>query len=334
MSFQKRRNIKLLLLVSISLAVSTLLYRYSYNDSSPKMASSVVAMVADRSISVSDFTNRMVQRSGGMTVVFQDEEKKQALLREMVQREAQVIAAEKAGYAEDPDITHALETMMITKLREAQLQKVLADVTVTDEEVSEYYYAHSEKYVTPAMSRAAIIHFVLSDYASKEKQAEVKARADNVYKLAQTLPESAKGFGALAATYSEDQATRYVGGDIGWITPGNKVDRFDPVILETLGKLNAKGEIAPVAKGKSGLYLIKLIDMKPEQRQSLEETSSAIRRFLLQQKRAQAEADWLASLESKVGPVTINEAVLKSIDPPPTSVLPKGESGAPGLPRG
>ena len=321
----------LLFLAALLLLVVSLFY---VQDSLPNLNKSIVATVADRTISVTDFTRRMTLRSAGMTEIFAADHKKQALLDEMIKREVQIIAAKKAGYDTDPAIVKTLENMMVTKLREQQLKKILAKLTISEDEIAEYYLANSKKYSTPAMSRAAIIHFAVSDKATKEKQAEVKARADKVFKLAQTLPESVTGFGALAAKYSEDQASRDVGGDVGWLVQGRNRHSLDDAVIKAVTTLNNKGDMVFPLRGKDGYYLVKLIDKKLVQQKKLDQVSRNIRLILRQQKYQQAEEKWLLSLKEEVSPVIVHQAVFKSVQPPPSTITRKDKQRPPALPNG
>ena len=316
------------------LTVILLLNGCSSKDPSSELDDSTIATVADRSISVTEFTSRMTLRSGGMTQIFAAEDKKQDLLDEMIQREIQVITAIEAGYDKDPKIIKALEKMMVTKLREEQLKKILAKITVSEDEIADYYSANVNKYTTPAMSRAAIIFFAVSDKASDKKQAEVKAKAEKVFKLAQTLPDSIKGFGALAAKYSESQASRYTGGDAGWLVQGRINHSLDDAVIKAVATLNNKGDMAFPLRGTDGYYLVKLSDKRAAKEQPLKQVSRSIRHLLQQQKYQQAEANWLRALKKHVTPITINQAVVKSIQPPPASKVVKDKQRPPTLPKG
>ncbi|MCK5335740.1 MAG: peptidyl-prolyl cis-trans isomerase [Gammaproteobacteria bacterium] len=295
--------------------------------------SSIVATVAQQPISVSELKSRMIQRSGGMTQYFSSYENKKVLLHEMIDRELQIVSAKQAGYEKDPEIISAFENILIKKFRSDHLEIILKEVTIDNYEIQNYYQSNIKKYTMPAKVRVAIIHLKLSSLASKEKQAEVKIKAEAIYKLAKTLPESVKGFGSLAAKYSEDQATRYIGGDIGWLIKGKAYNNIDYNILQSIEALKNKNELAPVIKAKDGFYLVKLIEEKPQQQQPLKRVEQSIRQVLHRQKSKTAEADWLQSLKNRVTPIIINHTVLESVEPPPSTKQLRDEMHPPELPK-
>ena len=315
---------------SIFLVLFLVMLVAGYRSSDP----SVVANVAQHPITVAEFKARMIKRSGGMTQYYESDQNKQTLLNEMIEHKVQLIAAKQAGYENDPEVITALERIMIAKLRAEKLKKVLQEVTVGQGEIEDYYQENISNYTTPARVRIAIIQLKLSALASKEKQAAVKAKAEEIIKLAQTLPATVKGFGSLAAQYSESQASRYAGGDIGWLVPGKEYSNLDKALLQSINTLKNKNELAPLVKAKDGFYLVKLIDKKPLEQQPLTLVEQNIRQTLHKQKSKTAEAGWLQSLKNRVTPIITDQVVLKSVEPPPATRQPRDEQRPPDLPKG
>jgi parvulin-like peptidyl-prolyl isomerase len=319
------------------LLFSTLVLQACSNDEkapSSKIEKSVVAVIGERKISVTDFTENLVKRSGGSIDHFNSAEKKRLILDEMIQREVQVMTAKKAGYDKDPAIVKALENMMVTKLREEKLKLILSGIAVSQDEINDYYQSNIAQYTTPAMSRIAIIKFSVYDTASEQKKSEVKARAEQVLELSETLPDTVKGFGSLAAKYSEDQASRYAGGDIGWIALNKPSNRIDAAVFESVATLNEKNNGSSLVTATDGYYLVKLIEQKAQQQQGLEKAERGIQNTLLRQKRKKAEASWLSSLQDDIKPIKINQSVLKSVQPPPGSIPVRVDQQPPALPEG
>ena len=313
--------------------VASVIYLWKASVSKPVIDNTVVATISDRSITVDDLQKKMLLRSGVATQYFASPENKQALLKEMIQREVQITRALELGYADDPDIIKSLENLLVIKIREDKLKDILAKSVVAEDEIQTYYDSNRQKYTTPEMNRVAIIHFSASRNASPEKHATVKAKADEAHKLAQTLPETIRGFGSLAVTYSEDQASRYVGGDIGWMAKGRESKLYrDAIVVDTAAALTMENPMSSLVQGDEGYYLVKLIDHKDSQTKSIDEVSSSIKRQLQQQKYAHGEADWLQALEDDLKPVIINQAVLESVQPPP-AIQEEQDNTPPALPK-
>ncbi len=113
-------------------------------------------------------------------------------------------------------------------------------------------------------------------------------------------------FGELARLHSEDQPTRYRGGDCGWVSRDRPIFRWPPKVLDAMFALQTPGELSPVIEAEDGCYLIKLIDAKPAQITALGEVREAIEKRLTQQAVEQRQADFnreaLAGLRVELHP--------------------------------
>ena len=292
----------------------------------------LVASVSDRLITVSELKAYLDRRGESLAGGF-SESQVASLLDELVAQQLQYVYARKMGYANDPAIRATVERMMVARLREEQLSPLLDAVVVADDEVVSYYQQHQTDYLIPPMFRAAIIHFSLHPQATDAKRAEIHALAQDVLAQAQNLPPSSHGFGALAARHSEDQASRYVGGDIGWLEQGRPSTRLPPAAIDALDGLDRPGSLAPLFEADDGLYLLMLLDRKPAQQQTLEGVRHGIQRSLLQEKRARVEREWLASLHSEAD-VQIYTEVLKAVQQQSGAVQEREAPRPPSLPPG
>jgi parvulin-like peptidyl-prolyl isomerase len=318
------------------LGIAAVIFLKPWSSSSPgyDAADVAVATVAGRIITSAEFSQQMTRRSGGFQNQFTTMEQKQALLAEMIERELQIAHAQQAGYERDPKIIAVLESAMIAKLREEQLATQLSALVVSDAEIERYFMDNQQAYTTPAMKRIAIIRFELPSGASDDKTQQIHATAESVLAQARNLDASARGFGALAARHSRDQASRYVGGDIGWIAAGSK-NRFDhESVNQAIGTLSEPGSLSDLVQTSDSLYLIKLLQTRSQKTRDIEQVSESIRRHIMGEKRAEAEAAWLASLEDQANPVEIYETVLESVPSPSGNRPLRQQAQPPKLPRG
>lgn len=294
---------------------------------------SEVALVGEKAILTAQLIERLSDRSNGLNAANLTEQQKLYVLNGMIEREVQIAAARLAGYETELTIVAAVENLLINKLRSEQLDKLLADITISQADVENYFQQNLQKYTTPAMTRLAIIRLSLSSQANSDKQAEVKARAEQAYALALKLPYSVHGFGSLAAKYSDHQATRYAGGDLGWIQNDNSSKQIDDAVLAAMTNLNETDKMAPLVKGADGYYLVKLLGSRALKQQSLEQVGSNIQRILEREKRKSVEADWLLSLRKNIEPVEVNQAVLAGIQIPANLQSQPAQSLPPKLPN-
>ncbi|MBE0485478.1 peptidyl-prolyl cis-trans isomerase [Marinobacter sp.] len=238
-------------------------------------------------------------------------EAKELLLRELVEREAQIAAARELGYEQDPEVVRATENALIARLRARQLNPELDRTEVSEQEISRYYETNISRYTTPAQKRAAIIRFDLPATAPADRITQVTELTRRVQELATSQPDTVRGFGSLAAKYSQDQGSRYVGGDIGWHSATSQ--NLDPALLSALLALESPGEMAPVVRGNNALYLLKLLDARDQVVTPLDKVASNIHVILLQQKRQQRELAWVESTVERVTPSLINVPVLSAL---------------------
>ncbi|KFZ38069.1 peptidylprolyl isomerase [Shewanella mangrovi] len=165
----------------------------------------------------------------------------------------------------------------------------LADVSVTDDEVSKFYDDNKLQFQRPEMvsldyvelSASALTDGIevsddeakayyqdhIADYQTNEKReaahilidataddAAAKAKAEDILKQL----NAGADFAELAKKDSQDTLSGAKGGELGWFEAGV----MDPAFDKALFALN-KGEISDVVKTPYGYHIIKLLDVQP-----------------------------------------------------------------------
>jgi len=124
-------------------------------------------------------------------------------------------------------------------------------IKLDQSEIQKYYDENKDKF---KMTERAILRFVEFPKApSKEDEEKTKSRLVEIRDLAL----KGEDFAGLAKEYSEDQATKKNGGDLGWFRKGSMKKSFDEVAF-TL----KPGEISEPVKTEYSFYLIKLLDKR------------------------------------------------------------------------
>ena len=124
-------------------------------------------------------------------------------------------------------------------------------IKLDQSEIQKYYDENKDKF---KMTERAILRFVEFPKApSKEDEEKTKSRLLEIRDLAL----KGEDFAGLAKEYSEDQATKKNGGDLGWFRKGSMKKSFDEVAF-TL----KPGEISEPVKTEYSFYLIKLLDKR------------------------------------------------------------------------
>src|SRR5262249_55331412 len=103
---------------------------------------------------------------------------------------------------------------------------------------------------------------------------------------------SGQDFEEMVKEFSEGPSASK-GGDLGWLTRNGE----RPVLSEAALKLKL-GEISDILETSAGLHIIKVIEKKPAESVSLEESKSRISSILRQDKQQAALKDYLATLRA------------------------------------
>ena len=154
---------------------------------------------------------------------------------------------------------------------------------IPDSDVLAYYNSHINDYRVE--NRVHVEHILFKTIGKTD------AEIAEIHKTAEEVLEKAKhgaNFEDLAKKYSEDDATKAKGGDLGWIVEGQTVPEFQQAAF-TL----PKGSISDLVKTQYGFHIIKVIDHEPAHTKPLEEVRSTILPILLDQK-VSAEASTIS----------------------------------------
>jgi parvulin-like peptidyl-prolyl isomerase len=257
---------------------------------------------------------------------------KEALLEDMIRVEVLAARAREAGYDRDPEVIAQVKRLLGARLWQEQIAAQIEALSVSPAEVQQYYQAHRDAYSTPAQARAAMIFLALPASASDDTQEALAQRAHAVLAEAQAQPASERTFGSLARQYSEDRASKYVGGDMGWVVQGDTQSRWGTVVLEAIFALDQPGTLSPVLATPEGFYLLKLQEKKPSVVRPLAQVEAHIRHQLLTEKKQQHADAVYAALKHK-SRITIERALLESLEPSVPAAR-RGPAQPPALPSG
>ncbi|MGH7788803.1 MAG: peptidylprolyl isomerase [Candidatus Binatia bacterium] len=237
------------------------------------------------------------------------------VLDDLVELETLTAAARRAGYADDPDVRLEVKHALAGRYRDATIEGPLSDIAVTNQEIGAYYDANPGEFTLPEAVHAAVVRFAVPAGAPEERQHAILERAEQVRQEA--LGEGAD-FARLAVRYSDDQATRYRGGDVGWVARGQKDSRLEPAVIDAAFALAQPGEVGPLVPTATGIHLIKLLERKPERMRPLIQVKDDIRARVLRSKRAARERELharaVAGVEVRVHEERIAELGLAAPD--------------------
>ena len=290
-------------LLPLCLAGCTRDAKTARTDAPPKLTATDIARVGQVVISGPAFEQEWQRRTGVRT--------REELLQELIRFESILARARAAGVDRDPEMVAAFNRLVGGKFQEDQLRhRGLDSTALSGEEIEVWYQSHLHRFTTPKQLRAAVIHCKASAKASAEKREELRQQAEALWNQARKTNEA--GFRQLALRHSDDQATRYAGGNTGWFTPGQNDSSLESEVMRAASALARPGDFAPLVETAQGFYIVKLVDARPESRRPLEQVRDGIEYQLRAEKAERLRQDFIREMQAGL-PIEINRAALDAI---------------------
>jgi peptidyl-prolyl cis-trans isomerase C len=285
----------------------------------------VLAVVGDRRITGKDFQAELERRSRFNHETYPNAQQRQKLLQEMVRFEVLLAQAKSAGYDRKPEVRARVNEFIVARFQEDQLAKQAAPKP-SQTEMQRFYEQHQEQFTTPAEVRIALIYFKCSSKATEEKWQELKGRAESVLAEAQT--RDAEGFKRLAQQHSDDQVTRYSGGDAGWLQQKAAGSRWDAAVVKAAFAIPEPGEFAPLVETANGFYIVRLLQKKAGGFRPFEQVQEVIAYQLSRQQQYQQQQNLFEEMKRGLK-VEVHPEALESISTPERAA----DAGPPPMPR-
>ncbi len=293
---------------------------------SPERAAQVLARVGTRAITLGDYAAALERMDPFERMRYQTDDRRQALLDEMINVELLAREAERRGLDRQPATQERVRQFQ----RDELLRKLRAELPApSPEAVREYYASHRAEFFEPERRRAAQI--VLAD-------ASLAARV-----AGQAQGTDAEGWRALVRQHNpgalgeegDKTAARpalEVPGDLGLLlapeatssgAAGPRPDQ-NPVgaaevpeaVRRAVFAIPKVGGVYPEPVAHEGrFHVLRLVSLVEARQLTLEEVESVIRARLAQLQQDQAEAQLLARLRQSIS-VSIDEAALERIAEP------------------
>jgi peptidyl-prolyl cis-trans isomerase C len=168
------------------------------------------------------------------------------------------------------------------------LDKLSAEVAVSDAEVHAFYTENPDKFRLPEQLRARHILIKLSPGADDEAQQAARG------KMAGIMTEVHNGgdFADLASQYSEDTSAAQ-GGDLGFFARGQMVKPFEEAAFRL-----QPGKLSTVVETPFGLHLIKVENRLPARTVPEDQVREQIKEYLLKVKQQQAVDNEIRNLRT------------------------------------
>lgn len=163
-------------------------------------------------------------------------------------------------------------------------------VTVTDDDVRARYDSLNRR--STAVKRIKLRHILISlpEKPNEAQIAQAKATAADVIEKVRAGTD----FARLAAEVSDDESTKYTGGDLGWIERGS-IDTEWEVIVFGMNKDEVRGPIT----GPSGLHVFQVTDVERNTRKPFAEMKEQLRNEIFRREMERQTRLWLTELQDK-----------------------------------
>jgi peptidyl-prolyl cis-trans isomerase C len=228
--------------------------------SSPAEGERVAARVGDTVITVSDVYREAVARElivdgdplPEQMDLFQD------ALGELIDQRLLALEASRRSLQDDPEARRRLAAAEERILGNVLVETAIAS-SVTDEAVERVYQEQAR--LAPRVPEVRARHILVD--TREEAEEALRVLEDGV------------GFTDLVSRISQDPATRFSGGDLGYFTRSGIVPAFAEVAFAT-----EEGEISAPFETEYGWHILTVVDRRTQPRPSLETMRPNIVRFL------------------------------------------------------
>src|SRR6266851_333162 len=216
----------------------------------------------------------------------------------------------KSPYTEDEfqrrlkDQAMTVEDLKLELRRQLSIQKLLnrevvAKITITDQDVSDFYNANKAQF-NVAEPQYRIAQIVVTPRKEpqvrnrKNDDATNEAEAQRKVKMLMDRLNSGADFAQLAMDYSEDMNTTTTGGDLGYV-PESALNQSDPALKKMVMGMKP-GQVSPVLQVKDGYRILKLVTRESPGQRGISEpqVQQTIRDTLRNRKEQLLRAAYLA----------------------------------------
>lgn len=186
------------------------------------------------------------------------------LSKELVKDEVSVSDEEVQNYYDLNQTQFQAPELVAVNYIELKAEDLAPAEPVTEEALKTYYEEQKNQYLEPERRRVSHILVDASEDAEAAKQ-----KADEI------LAELNNGadFAVVAEEKSDDVVSAELGGDLDWI----EKDMMDPAFEDAAFALAAVGDVSEVVESEFGFHIIKLTDIQRQQAQSFEDVKDDLR---------------------------------------------------------
>ena len=244
------------------------------------MENKVLAVAAGYEITEKDLNAIISRYPQERRAAFQNDQAKKQLVEQLISFELMNKLGKEMKLDETQEYKDAIESISKEVITSMAINKILADITVTDEEVKKYYDDNCEAFETPATVSAR--HILV---ATEEEAKSIK----------EEIASGAISFSDAAMKYSSCPSKEQ-GGALGEFSKGMMVPEFEAAAFGS-----EIGTVSEPVKTQFGYHLIIVDSKKDSSTKSFDEVKDGVLHKLIQERQHKKYDEMLKELEAKYG---------------------------------
>lgn len=242
------------------------------------MENKVLAVVEGNEITSQDLNEIIARYPEQQRMYMDNEQGRKQLLEQTIAFQLFGEMGKEIEIDKTDEYKQTVEKLAKEILIQMTINKVLSEVTVTDEETKNYYNSNKDKFMEQATAKAK--HILVAD---EETASNIKSEIEN----------NVISFEDAAKKYSTCPSKEQ-GGDLGNFGKGMMVPEFEDAAF------NAEiGKVTDPVKTQFGYHLILVEDKTEAKEKNFEEVKDLVTSQLIQEAQQKKYADVVKQLESK-----------------------------------
>ncbi|AOR24691.1 peptidylprolyl isomerase [Clostridium taeniosporum] len=241
------------------------------------MENKVVAIVAGNEIKEKDLDVVLNRYPQDRRAMFEGEQGRKALLEQVIAFELMRNFGKELEIDKTDEYKNLVEGLAKEALTQLAINKVLADVTVTDDEVKAYYDNNQNMFVNPPKVSAK--HILVK---TEEEANSIKEEIANGL----SFEEAAKKYSTCPSKEN--------GGDLGSFGKGSMVPEFEKVAFES-----EIGKVSEPVKTQFGYHLILVEDKTEGSTVPFDQVKEAVLRQLVNERQQNKYLEMIKQLSEK-----------------------------------
>ena len=243
------------------------------------MENKILATIGDVNITEKDLDYMKKNMDKRVLSQFSGERGEYYLLQELINQKLMAIDAKDSDLLDNEEFKYEFESMKDNFISQYVIKTVLNSVTVSEEEVREFFETNKNAFGENESVSAS--HILVGDLS----------KAENLYEKIQ----NGEDFATLAKENSTCPSSAN-GGDLGYFGRGQMVKEFEDMAFSL-----EVGAVSKPVKTQFGYHLILLNDKKSDKAKNFEDIKDELKESLFAKKQQDAYVEKINSLRDKYG---------------------------------